>query len=189
MRQPSHPPRIVPTAPVSIRWRPGRPVPKAQRDRHSPAVPSCCRGGTQPRSAKHVGGDPRLLIVTIALSRASPNLMSSHHSPRQESRSRPTVLLMTSRPVTSRTVSASWNIPFWSQERIIPDQRLDVKAGEATNSRVEDRLERSNWRATTKRTDSIRKAIRHIRKKGASTFRTKASAAIQIKCLRLAPNH
>jgi hypothetical protein len=48
-----------------------------------------------------------------------------------------------------------------------------VKAGEATNSRVEDKLERSNWRPKTKRTTSLRDAYRRLWKRRSFGFKRK----------------
>jgi hypothetical protein len=48
-----------------------------------------------------------------------------------------------------------------------------VKGGKATNSRVEDKLKRSNWRPKTKRATSFRDAIRHVWKKRSFAFKRK----------------
>jgi hypothetical protein len=48
-----------------------------------------------------------------------------------------------------------------------------VKGEEAINSRVEDRLERSNWRSKTKRANSFGDAIRHVWKSRSFTFKKK----------------
>jgi hypothetical protein len=48
-----------------------------------------------------------------------------------------------------------------------------VQGGEATNSRVEDRLEKPNWRPKTKKTTSLRSAYHNGWKKRSFGFKRK----------------
>jgi hypothetical protein len=54
---------------------------------------------------------------------------------------------------------------------------------------MEAKLKKSNWRSKTKRATSLRGAYHNGWKNARSLSKEKGDAAIQIKCLRLAPNH
>ena len=72
---------------------------------------------------------------------------------------------------TSRTLGAVLENARSGRQKINTRPAPDVKAGKATNSRMEDRLERSNCRSKTKRATLSRDAIRHVRKKRSFLFK------------------
>ena len=64
-----------------------------------------------------------------------------------------------------------------------------MKGEEAINSRVEDRLERSNWRSKTKELILLETQFAMCGRDARSLSKRKPSAATQIKYLQLAANH
>jgi hypothetical protein len=63
--------------------------------------------------------------------------------------------------------------PDLQRARLMRRRCSDVKAGEATNSRMEDRLERSNWRSKTKRATSLRGAYHNGWRRRSFAFKRK----------------